>query len=86
MTKKLIVVKIKEDKSTIIVGNVYTSISTIDTSKQKIVKDIEDLVHTISQFHLVDVCAMLYRITELCNREFGLAQREVWPLPSAFGR
>lgn len=78
MTKKRIV-KIKEDKSTIIVGNVYTSISTIDTSKQKIVKDVEGLVHTISQFHLVDICTMLYRITELCNREFGLAQREVCP-------
>ena len=68
--------KEKIDKSTIIVGGFNASVSKVNrTIKQKINKDIKDLITTVSQLALIDIATILYTKTIECRFSSSMHQR-----------
>lgn len=64
MKQKLIELKGKTDKFTIIVGDFNIPFSTIDWTWQKIFKDIEELNNTINQKDLINIYKTLHTTEE----------------------
>lgn len=52
--------KIKKDKSIIIVGDFSTSLPKFEKKRQKIHKNIEDLKNIIKEFDLIDIDRALH--------------------------
>lgn len=75
-SKKLIVLTREIDKSTIIVGDLNTSLSIIDQAiTQKISKDIEELKNTINQKDLIDI-SEIFHLTRAEYKLFSSAHRK----------
>jgi exonuclease III len=58
------VLRAQIDINTVLVGNLNTSLSPIDSSRQKIIKEISVLLHTSDQIDMVDIYRVFYPTTK----------------------